>query len=182
LGSRCRGRCSRTVSAHRAGYLRLLVQLLLAGTGSRPPQQLSQLDQQMCQRHKRLAQPGPGVSMSFMRLSTVLLLLNLFSATAQAGVLFVSAYPDRVLVIDEATQQVVDTIQPQVGLPTGVRLSYDRKKIFITTGDNNGVAVIDLATHKVLNHFTLNTSKTQYRFNSVAPVPKINSSTRFERR
>src|SRR5215471_1377833 len=101
-----------------------------------------------------------------------LLLLTIFAATGQAGVLFVSAYPDRVLVIDEATQQVVDTIQTQVGLPTGVRLSYDRKKIYITTGDNNGVAVIDLATHKVLNHFTLNTSKTQFRFNSVAPDPE----------
>jgi len=101
-----------------------------------------------------------------------ILLLTIFAATAEAGVLFVSAYPDRVLVIDEATQQVVDTIEPQVGLPTGVRLSYDRKKIFITTGDNNGVAVIDLATHKVLNHFTLNTGKTQYRFNGVAPDPE----------
>jgi hypothetical protein len=110
--------------------------------------------------------------MTFVRLSTFLALLNLFAATAEAAVLFVSAYPDRVLVIDEATQQVVDTIQTQVGLPTGVRLSYDRKKIFITTGDNNGVAVIDLATHKVLNHFTLNTSKTQYRFNGVAPDPE----------
>src|SRR5215467_5792306 len=101
-----------------------------------------------------------------------LLLLTIFAAPAKAGVLFVSAYPDRVLVIDEATQQVVDTIQTQVGLPTGVRLSYDRKKIFITTGDNNGVAVIDLATHKVLNHFTLNTSKSQLRFNAVAPDPE----------
>src|SRR5689334_8280917 len=101
-----------------------------------------------------------------------ILVFTIFVAGAEAGVLFVSAYPDRVLVIDEATQQVVDTIEPQVGLPTGVRLSYDRKKIFITTGDNNGVAVIDLATHKVLNHFTLNTSKTQYRFNGVAPDPE----------
>src|SRR5499427_4089358 len=101
-----------------------------------------------------------------------LLLLTIFAAPAEAGVLFVSAYPDRVLVIDEATQQVVDTIEPQVGLPTGVRLSYDRKKIFITTGDNNGVAVIDLATRKVLNHFTLNTSKSQFRLSAVAPDPE----------
>src|SRR5499427_3796164 len=105
-----------------------------------------------------------------MKLSMLrVLLVVLLAATADASVLFLPAYPDRVLVVDESTQQVVDTIQTQVGLPTGVRLSYDRKKIFITTGDNNGVAVIDLATHKVLNHFTLNTGKTQYRFNGVAP-------------
>jgi len=110
--------------------------------------------------------------MRLLRSSTLIVLLTIFAATAQAGVLFLPAYPDRVLVVDEATQQVIDTIQTQVGLPTGVRLSYDRKKIYITTGDNNGVAVIELATHKVLNHFTLNTSKTQFRFNSVAPDPE----------
>jgi uncharacterized protein len=47
----------------------------------------------------------------------------------------------------------------------------DRKKIYVTTADNNGVAVIDIATRKVLNHFTLKTDKTQFRFNAVAPDP-----------
>lgn len=102
----------------------------------------------------------------------IVLVLLLLATNAEASVLFLPAYPDRVLVVDEGTQQVIDTIQTQVGLPTGVRLSYDRKKIYITTGDNNGVAVIELATHKVLNHFTLNTGKTQFRFNSVAPDPE----------
>jgi hypothetical protein len=110
--------------------------------------------------------------MRLSRSSTLIVLLTIFAATTEASVLFLPAYPDRVLVVDEGTQQIVDTIQTQVGLPTGVRLSYDRKKIYITTGDNNGVAVIELATHKVLNHFTLNTSKTQFRFNSVAPDPE----------
>src|SRR5262250_2481848 len=119
--------------------------------------------------HERLAQSRSGIPLNVgakMKLSMLSVLLAvLLAATSEASVLFLPAYPDRVLVVDEATQQVIDTIQTQVGLPTGVRLSYDRKKIYITTGDNNGVAVIDLATHKVLNHFTLNTSKTQFRFN-----------------
>src|SRR5262249_37657315 len=101
----------------------------------------------------------------------IVLMASLVAASAGASVLFLPAYPDRVLVVDEGTPQVVDTIQTQVGLPTGVRLSYDRKKIYITTDDNNGVAVIELATHKLLNHFTLNTSKTQFRFNLIAPDP-----------
>jgi DNA-binding beta-propeller fold protein YncE len=99
-------------------------------------------------------------------------MIILFGTTSQAGVLFLPAYPDRVLVVDEGTQQVIDTIQTQVGLPTGIRLSYDRKKIYITTGDTNGVAVIDIASRKVINHFTLRTEKSQFRFNAVAPDPE----------
>jgi len=107
-----------------------------------------------------------------MRSFTLILLLAIFGAAAEAGVLFLPAYPDRVLVVDEETQQVIDTIQTQVGLPTGIRLSYDRKKIYITTADNNGVAVIDIASRKVINQFTLKTAGSQFRFNAVAPDPE----------
>ncbi|MBV9507838.1 MAG: hypothetical protein JO323_22845 [Acidobacteriia bacterium] len=101
-----------------------------------------------------------------------LLLIVLSACAASAGTLFLPAYPDRVLVIDEGTQKIVDTIPTQVGLPTGVRISYDRKKIYITTADFDGISVIDLATHKVLNHFVLNSGNRQLRFNSVAPDPE----------
>jgi DNA-binding beta-propeller fold protein YncE len=106
------------------------------------------------------------------RLLQVCLCVVVFPFIAKAGTIFLAAYPDRVLVVDEATQQVIDTIETQVGLPTGMRLSYDRKKLYITTGDNNGVAVIDIATRKVINHFTLKTDKSQFRFNAVGPDPE----------
>ena len=71
--------------------------------------------------------------------------------------LFLGAYPDSVLVFDEAKGQIVDRIPLVTGLPTSMRLSLDRKKIYVTTNDHSGIEVIDVATRKVTNHFVLNT-------------------------
>ena len=94
-------------------------------------------------------------------------------SVAQASYIFLGAHPDGVLVVDEATQQVVDRFPTQAGLPTGMRISYDRKKIYLTSGDRAGISVVDIATRKVINHFVLNSGNRQIRFSSgVAPDPE----------
>ena len=90
---------------------------------------------------------------------------------AQAGTLFLGAYPSAVLVFDEDKGQIVDRIPLETGLPTSLRLSLDRKKIYVTTNDHSGIEVIDVATHKVLNHFVLNTPTRRFRFNGGAVDP-----------
>src|SRR5215471_2871663 len=99
-------------------------------------------------------------------------LLALSAATANAGILFLGAYPDSVIVFDEAKGQIVDRIHLETGLPTSLRLSNDKRKIFVTTNDHAGVEVIDVATHKVLNHFVLDGGNKRYRFNGGAPDPE----------
>ncbi len=90
----------------------------------------------------------------------------------QAGNIFLGAHPDGVLVVDEASEQVIDRFPTEAGLPTGMRLSYDRKKIYLTSGDRAGISVVDIATRKVINHFALNSGNRQFRFSSgVAPDP-----------
>jgi hypothetical protein len=101
--------------------------------------------------------------------------LGLFALAAlpvHAGVLFLGAYPDSVIVFDEAKGQIVDRIHLETGLPTSLRLSNDKKKIFVTTNDHAGVEVIDVATHKVLNHFVLDGGTKRFRFNGGAPDPE----------
>jgi DNA-binding beta-propeller fold protein YncE len=99
--------------------------------------------------------------------------LSIACSIAQAGSIFLGAHPDGVLVVDEATQQIIDKFPTQAGLPTGMRISYDRKKIYLTSGDRAGVSVVDIATRKVINHFVLNSGNTQIRFSSgVAPDPQ----------
>ena len=93
-------------------------------------------------------------------------------AAARGGTLFCGAYPYWVLVIDEAQGKVVDRIRMETGLPTSVRLSHDRKTLYVTTNDHSGVEVIDVATHKVLSHFVLNDATHRYRFNGGAPDPQ----------
>jgi DNA-binding beta-propeller fold protein YncE len=92
-------------------------------------------------------------------------------ALVRGGTLFLGAYPNSVLVFDEEKGQIVDRIHLETGLPTSMRLSMDRKKIYVTTNTHSGVEVIDVATHKVLNHFVLNTATLHYRFNGGTPDP-----------
>jgi len=92
-------------------------------------------------------------------------LLIPLAAAASAGTLFFGAYPNSLLVFDETQGKVVDRIILETGLPTSIRLSQDRRKIYVTTNDHSGVEVIDVASHKVLQHFVLNEGPRRYRFN-----------------
>src|SRR5271170_7524273 len=88
---------------------------------------------------------------------------------AQGATLFLGAYPDALLVFDESKGQIVDRIPLTTGLPTSLRLSLDKKKIYVTTNDRSGVEVIDVATRKVINHFELSTPTRRFRFNGGTP-------------
>jgi DNA-binding beta-propeller fold protein YncE len=90
---------------------------------------------------------------------------------ASAATVFLGAYPDSLLVFDESKGQVVDHIKLTTGLPTAIRLSMDGKKIYVTTNDHGGIEVVDVATHRVTNHFVLNTATKHYRFTGGAPDP-----------
>src|SRR5271168_2262635 len=91
------------------------------------------------------------------------LLLALLTISVSAGTLFLPAYPDGILIFDEAKGQIVDRIALSTGTPMSMRLAQDHKKIYVTTIDHNGIEVIDVATRKVINRFVLNTATTQYR-------------------
>jgi len=92
-------------------------------------------------------------------------------SAASAGTLFFGAYPNSVLVFDEGQGKVVDRIMLETGLPTSLRLSPDRKKIYVTTNDHSGIEVIDVASRKVLRHFVLNDGPRRYRFNGGVADP-----------
>src|ERR671936_791989 len=109
----------------------------------------------------------------FMKtLFSALTVVVLCASAAPGATLFMGAYPDSIIVFDEAKGQIVDRIRLNTGLPTSMRLSQDRKKIYVTTNDHSGIEVIDVATHKVINHFVLNTPTKRYRFNGGVPDPQ----------
>jgi DNA-binding beta-propeller fold protein YncE len=90
---------------------------------------------------------------------------------AQASLLFMGAYPNSLIVFDEAKGKVVQRIPLATGLPTSLRASSDKKTIYVTTITNSGIEVLDVATRKVTNKFSLNTPGKRYRFNGGAPDP-----------
>jgi len=105
-----------------------------------------------------------------MKLLVSLLILS--CVVASAGTLYIPAYPNDVLVVDDTNGKVLDTIVLSTGLPTGIRLSADKKTLFVTTNDKSGIEVIDIATRKVTNHFVLNTETNRFRLNGAAPDPE----------
>jgi hypothetical protein len=99
-------------------------------------------------------------------------ILGLSGVIASGGTIFAGAYPNLVLVIDEAQGKVTDRIPLTTGLPRSLRLSYDRKSIIVSTNDHNGFEVLDLATHKITSHFVLDDATHRYRINGGAPDPQ----------
>jgi DNA-binding beta-propeller fold protein YncE len=92
-------------------------------------------------------------------------------APAFGGSIFMGAYPSSLLVFDDAKQAIAERIPLATGLPTSIKASMDRKKIYVVTNDHSGIEVVDVATRKVINHFTLNTPTKHYRFNGGTPDP-----------
>ncbi len=94
-----------------------------------------------------------------------------FGPPAGADTLLLGTYPDKMFTVDEATGTIKERIHLAAGLPVSMRLSNDKKLIYVTTITTSGVVVLDANTRKVLNEFSLNTPTTRYRFNGGVPDP-----------
>lgn len=105
------------------------------------------------------------------KLGLALLSLLASATPAQASTVFMGSYPDKMLIVDEATGEIKDRITLASGLPTAMRISNDQKKIYVSTITTSGIEVIDTATKKVVNSFSLNTPTTRYRFGGGVPDP-----------
>ena len=105
-------------------------------------------------------------------LNKLLLTIAAAAMAAHAGTLFLPAYPHALLVFDEGKGQVVDRIELETGTPLAMRLAANRRTIYVTTIDHSGIEVVDVASHKVTNHFVLNTATKQFRMRSGAPDPQ----------
>lgn len=81
------------------------------------------------------------------------------------------SYPDKLLIVDEGSGEVVGQVPLAAGLPTSLRMSNDRKRVYVTTITTGGIAVMDAATHKITTSISLNTPASRYRFNSGVPDP-----------
>jgi hypothetical protein len=90
---------------------------------------------------------------------------------AHSATLFMGAYPNSLLVVSEANGSILQRIPLESGLPVSMRLSNDKKLIYVVTNTRSGIEVIDVATRKSINSFSLNTPNKRYRFSGGAPDP-----------
>ncbi|HSB12481.1 MAG TPA: hypothetical protein VLM38_23535 [Blastocatellia bacterium] len=115
-----------------------------------------------------------------MRISlSILAIMLLFAAPGQAqqssqsssALMYIGTWPNKIVVIDEARQQVIDEIKLETGTPFQIVLSQDHKKLFVLT-TKMGIEVVDLATRKVISHFDLNGGSSRVFPLGAAPDPE----------
>src|SRR5689334_3694089 len=78
------------------------------------------------------------------------------------GTIYVGTYARNILVLDEATMRVRDTIKSSVGIPE-LSLSFDRKHMYVTDPGNERLEIIDLATKQSSGVLTLSNDGTKVR-------------------
>jgi DNA-binding beta-propeller fold protein YncE len=92
-------------------------------------------------------------------------------APGGAGTLYVGTYAKQILVIDEATMKVRDTIHSSIGIP-GLSLSFDKKHLYLSDPGSEKVEIIDLATKRSVGQFTLSSGNTTVRMWGFSLDPK----------
>ncbi len=87
------------------------------------------------------------------------------------GTIYVGTYARNILVLDEGTMRVRDTIKSSVGIPE-LSLSFDRKRLYVTDPGNEKLEIIDLDTKKTSGVFTLSRDSTKVRMWGFSLDPK----------
>jgi DNA-binding beta-propeller fold protein YncE len=87
------------------------------------------------------------------------------------GTLYIGGWPNKVFVIDEATEKMTGAIDTATGTPTRMTLSKDRKRFYMVNALADQVEILDIAGRKSLDHFTLSEGRKKVRIRSLIPDP-----------
>jgi DNA-binding beta-propeller fold protein YncE len=77
------------------------------------------------------------------------------TASAGDGVIYIGTYANKIYEVSESTMRIIDSIPSSIGIPTGLLLSANHKHLYVTEPRNEKFEVIDLATKKSLDTYTL---------------------------
>ena len=105
-----------------------------------------------------------------MRKPGFFLLLFAFAAQAKT-MLYLGAWPNQVLVVDEGTYQIANRIQMKTDVPRNLILTQDRSKLIVVTLKDTGLETIDLAKGEVVDSFTLGNSNLRVSIAGLAVDP-----------
>jgi hypothetical protein len=87
------------------------------------------------------------------------------------GTLFIGGWPNKIFVIDEATEKVTGAIEVTTGDPTRMILSKDRARFYLVNALAESVEIIDIATRKSVDHFTLSEGSKKVHIRSLIADP-----------
>jgi DNA-binding beta-propeller fold protein YncE len=91
--------------------------------------------------------------------------------SAGNGTLIIGSYPKQFWIIDEATEKVVGTIPFSSGIPRRTTLSRDGKRFYTIEAGMEKVEILDIASRKTIDTFTLSEGNKKVRIRSLEPDP-----------
>jgi hypothetical protein len=109
--------------------------------------------------------------------AAVLLLLTVAPAFAVDplsggnGTLYLGGRPNRIFVIDEATEKVVGEIACKTGTPVDLTISQDRKRFYLENIAFEDIEIVDIASRKVIDTFRLSEGNKKMRIFEFEPDP-----------
>jgi hypothetical protein len=91
--------------------------------------------------------------------------------SAGKGTLYIGSYPNQFWIIDEASARIVGKIPYKSGIPRRTSLSRDRTRFYTIEAAMETVEILDVASRKTLDTFTLSEPNKHVRIRSVDPDP-----------
>jgi DNA-binding beta-propeller fold protein YncE len=88
------------------------------------------------------------------------------------GTIFVGTYAQAILVVSEATFEVIDTIPFGAGVPVNMFLSQDRNRLYVLDAGYEHVEVFDVATRAPVDRFTLSEGNRRVRISGFNVDPQ----------
>jgi len=91
--------------------------------------------------------------------------------TGGNGTLYIGGWPNKVLVIDEASEKITGAIDVTTGAPTRMIQSKDRKRFYLINAPAEQVEILDIASRKTIDHFSLSEGRKKVRIRNLIADP-----------
>jgi len=115
---------------------------------------------------------SPVLSLRILVAASVVLAPLTLGAQAPSGTFYMGTYANKILVIDEATLTVRDSIALSIGIPTSMLLSANRERFYVTNPRADQVEIVDIASRKTTGKFTLSSPRTTVQIWGMNVDPK----------
>ncbi|MCC7126020.1 MAG: hypothetical protein IT178_14310 [Acidobacteria bacterium] len=94
------------------------------------------------------------------------------SPTGGNGKLYIGTYAGEIQIFDEATEKLTERIALKTGIPRSLLPSQDRTRFYVLDAHTERIEVVDVASRKTLDTFTLSTANKRTRIISMQADPK----------
>lgn len=90
---------------------------------------------------------------------------------AGKGTMYLGVFPNKILVIDEATEKVTGEMVMKTGIPRNITICQDRKHFYVQNANLEDIEVVEIASRKVIDTFRLSEGDKKVRVRGLTADP-----------